>query len=960
MLFYTTATVGMLEQARLLGETLKQHNSDAKFYLLLCDAQPADFPGKDEPFDGVLLSRDITLSNDISTVFWHYLHSPEALCAAVKPMGALLLKEVTGAEKIIYLAPNTSVTENLDSLNQLLDQHDIVLAPHPAILDSDFNTLQGAYHPGFFAVNTNNNGTEFLNYWKQAAERLYMTAAVLDADAYNRLQDMAPALSAKVCVLRDANLPLADTADTGIPCIYSFYANGEPVTVEDRMQVRADAELMNAYKHTDPVITEGADTLYRTLRTRSAETTSNDGLYWEEYQEILNSTSYRVGKKLVDLADRILPKQLFNKLRGVQPAQANLPEADAAVPVEVVPLSVPQAATPLFSIILSDCKDFTESYTAIHSILTTNPDVSLELLVSTKLPEADRTRLEQTVSGLRVVETNVLSELLHAAKGSYALLMDEHLTIEDGFFAAALDRIEETGSSILQTRITYSDGKLYEAGGVLLQNGRRISYGCGTKAQLGCVRYDKEVDCVSLRGTIIDLNVLRKFGLDDTMSSIYALADLSFKLRENGLKTMYVYHPQLHDRRSWDISMQPAAPAADAYAFAQKWKDTLLRENISDPSELFLGRDRSKNKKTIFAVDNTIPMYDISAGDRNTYQYYETMADMGYNLKIVGDDYMRQEPYASYLEAQGIEVVAADGGGEVEYRTFLRDNGRFIDAAYLNRPNNLAKYAPAIQKYTDARIVYCCHDLHFLRELREHELNGNKKEAQRVREYAKEEIARMDIADVIFDVSAYEKSILDPHLKHARVEVNPIFIYREFPEFMENFDQRKDLLFVGSFKHPANLDGVDWLCKEIMPVVLQAMPDVKLHLVGAHPTPEIKALANDNIIVHGFLTDDELADMYRSCRLSIVPLRFGAGVKGKVLEAMYHGLPIVSTSIGTEGIVDIEQCIENTDGTEAFANKVIELYPDIEKLTKMGRNNWRYVQDHLGVEPAQELFRRSF
>ena len=119
----------------------------------------------------------------------------------------------------------------------------------------------------------------------------------------------------------------------------------------------------------------------------------------------------------------------------------------------------------------------------------------------------------------------------------------------------------------------------------------------------------------------------------------------------------------------------------------------------------------------------------------------------------------------------------------------------------------------------------------------------------------------MDVADVIFDVSAYEKSILDPQLKHARVEVNPIFIYREFPVFAENFHERKALLFVGRFKHPGNLDGVAWLCKDIMPTVIKAMPDVKLHLVGAHPTPEIKALAHDNVIVHGFLSDEDLAEV---------------------------------------------------------------------------------------------------
>ena len=108
------------------------------------------------------------------------------------------------------------------------------------------------------------------------------------------------------------------------------------------------------------------------------------------------------------------------------------------------------------------------------------------------------------------------------------------------------------------------------------------------------------------------------------------------------------------------------------------------------------------------------------------------------------------------------------------------------------------------------------------------------------------------------------------------------------------------------------------------------------------------------------MEENDLIELYHSCRMSVVPLRYGAGVKGKVLEAMYHGLPVVSTAIGTEGIENIETCIENTDDAKAFADKVSALYDDVEKLTAMSKCNQQYVKDHLGVEPARKMFEHAF
>ncbi len=968
MLFYTSIFTNQLPQARVLALGIKHYNPTAKFYVLLCDRLPTTVTIDTKPFDSFLFSHQLQ-AEGVSGDYWQFVHTPEALRCAVKAWGAMTLLAGTGEDKIVYIDPGYTVTRSLKDLDKLLEDREIVIAPHPNLRDAAVDPRESAYDPGFLAVRNRQQGADFLQRWYDLSMGLWRSKSGISTFSYNRLLDSAPALYDSCCILQRTPFGKAGEGELNAngarvlgdyPCQYAAYDNGTPIPNGHRSAARKDAALRETYGHTNPFLTLGGDTLYAALTAREQASTQG-GLYWEEYQFVVNSTSYKLGKKLVDTAQKLLPMGLVRKLRSKTNASALLPET-ASAPVDITPIALTIHEEPTFSVILQGCTDFTEAYTAIRSVADNAGDVTFEIILDNYLSEEDTARLTETVTGLILSEAAGLKDLLDAAKGRYALLATQHTSLPADFFTASMAELARTEAAMAQTKVIFTDGKIHEAGGVILQSGQRISYGFGLSKDLGRVRYDKEVDCVNLNGTLLDMEAYHDANvMDESLSPLYELADLSMRLRSMGLKTMYLPGLELSDRRSCTEDLKPFAPGAEAYPFSLKWTALLKTEHIADEALLFYGRDRSQGKLTIFAVDDRIPCYDLSAGDRNTYQYYETMAQMGYNLKIVGDDYARQEPYATKLERMGIEVVAADGRGEVEYREFLRDYGKFVDAAYLNRPNNLAKYTEHIKKYNPAaRIVYCCHDLHFLRELREHEVNGNHKEAERVRNYAKEEIARMDAADVIFDVSAYEKSILDPQLKHARVEVNPIFIYREFPEFRENFADRKDLLFVGSFKHPGNLDGVAWLCKDIMPAIHKALPEVKLHLVGAHPTPEIKALANDHVIVHGFLSDEALADMYSTSRLSLVPLRFGAGVKGKVLEAMYHGLPIVSTSIGTEGIVDIEQCMENTDGAEAFAGKVIELYHQTDVLTEMGRTNWQYVQDHLGVEPAMELFRRSF
>ena len=147
---------------------------------------------------------------------------------------------------------------------------------------------------------------------------------------------------------------------------------------------------------------------------------------------------------------------------------------------------------------------------------------------------------------------------------------------------------------------------------------------------------------------------------------------------------------------------------------------------------------------------------------------------------------------------------------------------------------------------------------------------------------------------------------------------------------------------------------------EILPLLRKEIPDIKVTFAGSHPTKWVQSLESEYVHVPGYMSDEDLDVLYAKSLISIAPLRFGAGVKGKVVDAMHHGLPVVSTSIGIEGLPGIEEYIKPCDDARTFADAVLELYRDRNKVAEAYERNYRYTLDTFGYESAVETFRKIF
>ena len=343
-------------------------------------------------------------------------------------------------------------------------------------------------------------------------------------------------------------------------------------------------------------------------------------------------------------------------------------------------------------------------------------------------------------------------------------------------------------------------------------------------------------------------------------------------------------------------------------------------------------------------------------------------------VKFIGDNLNLDEPYTGALEQMGVEVLYGDEFREGRILPWIEANGDFIDFAFMNRPHITEKYIGFIREHTNIKCIYYGHDLHYLREAREYELTGDKKRLEESEHWKKVEFSIMHNCGAVYYPSTVEEEAIrqaDPAIPVKSVSVYSYDSFREEAEIPSDFAARRGFMFIGGFAHRPNVDAVQWFVKEIYPRMRTILGDeaaeIPFYIAGSRAPGEITALDGTDgeghpgaITVKGFVSDEELRELYDTCRLVVCPLRFGAGVKGKVIEAIYNGIPMITTSIGAEGIPDVRNVVAVEDQAEDFARRAVELYRDTEGLRERSRQTQRYIRAYFGMDELWEKVREDF
>jgi O-antigen biosynthesis protein len=542
------------------------------------------------------------------------------------------------------------------------------------------------------------------------------------------------------------------------------------------------------------------------------------------------------------------------------------------------------------------------------------------------------------------------------ARGKYLVFLNNDTLVKLGWLTALLDTFaEESRAGIVGSKLLYPDGRLQEAGGIIWRDASGWNYGKFDDSKKPEYNYLREVDYCSAAALMIPKSLFTSVGGFDSRyaPAYYEDTDLAFKVRRAGYKVLYqplseVIHYEGVTGGTDLTSGTKKHQDINRSTFAETWAAE-LKTKPTNADSAFL-HQAPRGRKNILVIDHHVPKPDHDSGSLRMFQILTLLHQLGHRVTFIADNLANIPPYAGELQKRGIEVVYHPYIKKV--RDYLISHGSSFDVVVLSRCDFARKHiADVRQDAPQARIIFDTVDLHYLREDREAQLTRDAEMRQRAEEKRQLEHELIEQADETWVVSPVEQRLLRQEWPGKSIQLVSNIV--DVPGSRTPFALRRDWLFIGGFQHRPNIDAVLFFVQKIYPLVSEQLRDAKFYILGDKAPPEIVALTTERIIVAGLQRD--VRPFFDTVKLSVAPLRFGAGVKGKINQSMAFGVPVVATSLAVEGmeLTDHEDILV-ADDPEDFARALIELYESEELWKRLSENGIRKTRELYSPDAARK------
>ncbi|HZZ92076.1 MAG TPA: glycosyltransferase [Usitatibacter sp.] len=647
-------------------------------------------------------------------------------------------------------------------------------------------------------------------------------------------------------------------------------------------------------------------------------------------------------------------------LKAKPVARPALRRPRAGLEAAVGPLDVPSAAEPRVSVIIPTYGQDLHTFTCLRAVAVEALEVPLEVIVAddaapeaaeSAMPEVTGVRFERNAQNLGFLRN--CNRAAGLARGEYLLFLNNDAIPAPGSLAALLDvfeRFPDAGAA--GAKLVYPDGRLQEAGAIVWRDGSAWNDGRGQDPDRPEFNYLREADYCSAACLLVPARLFRELGgFDERYGPAYCEdTDLCFQVRAAG-KRVY-YQPAAEAVHFEGVSHgTDTGTGTKRYQvenqarFRERWRATLAahRPNGVAPG---LERDRGARHRVLF-IEACMLTPDQDSGSLRTSRLLRILRSLGCKVTFVAANLERRQPYVHEMQQEGVEVLFAPYVRSID--ELLRERGAEFDVVVMARYYVAARYIDAVRRHAPrALVVFDTLDLHFLRNRRLARLEADANLAQSAESIYHQEVDCFTRCDVTWVVSEVERDIVLHEAPGAAVTV--VSNIHEPIERPAPFAEREGLLFVGGFRHPPNVDAAIWFAREVMPIVRELLPGVPAYVIGSNMPRAVAELEGVEAI--GFV--DDLEPWLQRCRLSVSPLRYGAGVKGKVNQAMSRGLPVVATRVSIEGMHLVEgEEVRVADEPRAFAQAVAALYRDEDAWNRLSRAGLANVERHFSPRVAR-------